>query len=879
MHARRGNAFVPDGISVWEVSTAQRIATKADKDFRKRTADPLTVAPADATYVALSLRRWPRKETWAAEKKRGGPWRDVRAYDADDLAQWLETAPVVQFWVDEILNKPASIGFSIDAVWKSWSHVTSPPTLPSLVLAGRDVVAGEIESRLSKPASPVIVQADSREEAIAVVVATLVNLPADRYLKLATRTLVVREGNAWNHLLSTTTQLILIKDFRDDAALGTGAARSHVLVYPLGRADHPSNDAIGVPRLDPVATVSALQKMGLDEQRANSLVTATRGALLPLRRRTGSSPEISQPAWSRPENAVSLLPALLVGRWSEQNTADQAALSDLAGAPFDEVKNHVNRWRCEDDSPVDCVGSAWYLRAHEDAWALLGRFLTSRHLQRFRQLVVRTFASPAQTPEVGASASGEYPERSAARESTLLRTGLANSLAIMGAYGDTIRLTSGSLTGVAEACVRDLLPSADLRGWDLLPLRQLAEAAPDAFLDALNRALRAQSPSIQQHSSEGAVFASHVSSPMELLWALELLAWNPDCLARVAEALTALARLDAADSSDSRPLASLRAIFLPWHPQTGATLEQRLSVIDAIRRQARDVAWALLIRLLPEPAGFTHSSAQPGRRSWVPDGDRAVLASEYQTAIVEIAHRAIDDAERDGNRWASLVEKLRYLPAAQCERALHRLDQMAASRSLPPQHVLPIRDALRELISLQRSAPDNAWSFPADGIERLLALYVRFEPPDLVDRVRWLFEKNPMLLEGHHFDLEEEWIMLQQQQDGAVRAIAESHDVSTVELLVVQVARADQLGRAVAQTGVYDEQEERLLAAALATRSRPWREFLRWYSVVRLQQRGYAWARRVCSNDAICGSSAHQSFFCECLPLGADTWDFVDSLA
>ena len=44
----------------------------------------------DATFVFVTPRNWPRKEVWATEKAAHEDWKDVRAYDADDLEQWLE---------------------------------------------------------------------------------------------------------------------------------------------------------------------------------------------------------------------------------------------------------------------------------------------------------------------------------------------------------------------------------------------------------------------------------------------------------------------------------------------------------------------------------------------------------------------------------------------------------------------------------------------------------------------------------------------------------------------------------------------------------------------------------------------------------------------
>jgi hypothetical protein len=86
-----------------------------------------------------------------------------------------------------------------------------------------------------------------------------------------------------------------------------------------------------------------------------------------------------------------------------------------------------------------------------------------------------------------------------------------------------------------------------------------------------------------------------------LLWGLEVLAWSPEYLGRAALLLAKLARLDPGGKLANRPKESLQKIFLCWHPGTAATLEQRLRVLDTLRKRESQVAWSLLMNLLPNP--------------------------------------------------------------------------------------------------------------------------------------------------------------------------------------------------------------------------------------------------------------------------------------
>ena len=91
----QANAFVPDGSSAWELGTNRDVKAKADGDYNKRRRDPRGIDPARSTFVFVTPRRWGSKDEWAAARQGEGVWREVRAYDADDLEAWLELAPAV----------------------------------------------------------------------------------------------------------------------------------------------------------------------------------------------------------------------------------------------------------------------------------------------------------------------------------------------------------------------------------------------------------------------------------------------------------------------------------------------------------------------------------------------------------------------------------------------------------------------------------------------------------------------------------------------------------------------------------------------------------------------------------------------------------------
>jgi hypothetical protein len=180
--------------------------------------------------------------------------------------------------------------------------------------------------------------------------------------------------------------------------------------------------------------------------------------------------------------------------------------------------------------------------------------------------------------------------------------------------------------------------------WASLPLGLLAEAAPDEFLDAVDRGVSGDRPFLLAlfRDKEADMFSS--APHTGLLLALEALAWSEGLLVRVATALAKLARIDPGGRWANRPLASLRSIFLLWLPQTTASLERRFGAINAIRQREPNIAWQVMKSLLPQFHDHSMPTPRPKWREWAPPEDVRVTMIEHA-----------------GDRWGRTAAMLRRL--------------------------------------------------------------------------------------------------------------------------------------------------------------------------------------------------------------------------
>jgi hypothetical protein len=743
----QADAHVPAGRSVWEMGVGGDSTAKANQDYHKRTADPGEVDPAEAVFVFVTPRRWPGKGDWIRAKVAEGVWKDVLAYDADDLETWLERSPHVHAWISGLLGKDPYEVESLETWWESWAGATKPPLRPELLLSSREAEVERVREVISSAPASVTVSGDSQEEAAAFVAAAL-RSPLGAPLSDLERALIVRTPSAWRRVAASDLPMVLVPLFANPE-IPTALGRGHAVVVPLGREVEASS-GVSLPRLRRAAIESGLSAMGIPEERARSLAAIGRLSLLSLRRALAVHPELQRPAWARADSARGVLSAVLAGRWRERMEGDRAALSKLAGRPYEELSAELTRWANASDPPLRRVGDVWLVAAKDDAWELLARYATDDDLDRFTKVVQEVIGG--EDPAVGLARDECFvaPLLGKQREhSGHLIEGLADTLALMAATSDRVALPGGRRgRQLAFMVVRSLLEAAnqDQSGhrWiaiaNSLPL--LAEAAPEAFLAATEAGLAGEDPVLLKVFQDGEGFDSFFSDSAHpsLLWALESIAWSTDYLARAALLLARLSRLDPGGKLVNRPVASLRNVLLMLRPGTSETIDQRLQVLDLIRRREPEVGWHLILKLIRsgrESASRTHS---PRWRNWKPEDEHRVTYGDLGHALRELARRAIEDAGTRGDRWAALLRRIADLPADMRQSVVDRLADPALA--FDDADKAAVAGELHMLIGTHREFAGADWALAPADVDRLEQVLPRLGPARPLARNAWLFQSG-----------------------------------------------------------------------------------------------------------------------------------------
>ena len=292
----------------------------------------------------------------------------------------------------------------------------------------------------------------------------------------------------------------------------------------------------------------------------------------------------------------------------------------------------------------------------------------------------------------------------------------------------------------AASLVRKLLENVAPKRWFslayLLPL--LAEAAPDEFLSALEKDVREASPAVAslfEKSGDG-LFSS--SPHTSLMWALELLAWDVAHLSRVTLILADLTGIDTGGRTHPRPAGVLLDIFRFWYPQTVATIDERLQALDLLAKRKPEVAWTLLIALVPQGQDTASPGSKPRWRDYDRSQIKEITYGDIGRQVDWTADRIVLLASADTPKWQVLTKEFARLPAA-TQQATEKWLDTVDTESLDPAVRLEIWGGLRHLVREHRFFHDAFWALPPAKVEKLAEIEKKWAPTDPVARTKWLF--------------------------------------------------------------------------------------------------------------------------------------------
>jgi hypothetical protein len=743
--ADRATIEVPSGTSVWELSVEKSCGKKADDDYAKRLVGPGGGPTADVTYVQLILTPWKGASTWAVQRSKEGRWKRVRGLNLDAVRGWLDRAPATAVWLAERLGK-AVPGTRLADDWfeRTWLPSTRPSLGPDAVLAGRDEAAPTLLSCLAAGRSAVTIAGDlGTDEFRAFVAATAERAEEPQREALKARTLFVDDAAALSRLTALPQPLVLVlADARLAASAPVGGPHQIVVLSP------PGGDAdVEVGRVDPRTVAGLLAAAGEPSERADDLGALARRSVSALRRILAVHPATLRPAWADGPDVVRRR-LLLLGGWHGAHAADRALVERITDRPWTDAQDAALALAGSTDTPMlGRLDDSWYVVSPSDAWLLLQPHMTRDDLAELHAAAVEVLTEP--DPLHGLSATDALRAQMDGRRrrySSALRRGLARSLALLGSTADPVPAT-GATTGAEHAsrAVRDVLKAATTDPtyavWTgLRPvLGELAEAAPEEFLDAMREGLRgpdALDARMFTDSDSSAGLLGPPAGNSECLWALETLAWSPEYFDDAVDVLAALAELDPGGRYSNRPARSLTDIFSCWHPTTSTDEQQRELALRRLLRHRPGVAKTLLVDLIPDGNEIRMDHSGPRFRDW--KREPVLTRADVVRNVRAVGELLLQSVSEDRAAFLAAIGKIDHLAPEQRLALCERLSTLGESLADEADRAA-LSEALRATAARHREYAATAWALPANEIAPVEAAATALAPRDPVHRHGWLF--------------------------------------------------------------------------------------------------------------------------------------------
>lgn len=735
-----GKGRVPEGCSKWEFGTGAA-EKKANYDYEKRTEQTSAEVMAENTLVIVNLTTWdtPRKKLadWQNDRTGEGKWREVRCIDGVELAHWLEEHPAIAArYAREYLGlAPKDGALSTDEYWEEFATQYEPELCEELVIAGRKAEAESVRALLSGPARSTLLGAETSEEVIAFAVAAIRSAPADVRRELENKTLILRSSSAARFFSQRCDMCFLVAGDAEPMAgrLGKNCPTMSA-VTGIAIRGHDK-----LPRPTASAMAEGFKAMGMKHEDGYELAHRC-GRSLTILKRLKHKVRPKDPEWL--PRVADLVPAFLAGGWSSDLEKDREIVVELSEAPsYGHVERELVNTLIMSDRPIDREQEIWQVRAAVDAFFFYQEVLTERDFDRLRDAVIKVFSHepemPARDQKFSLSNSGP------AGYSSWLRDGLATTLLIMAAMSgaDARRIRGKTVHQYIEA-ILNALPDWGKNYGAIARLGEqvvlIAEAAPGPFLAALESTFEGDAESIlgkageADHAIGAGSYAHH-----DLLWALETIAWNPRYLTRASLLLARLAALDPDPDSNfvTRPINSLREIFVAWSPSTFAPQVKRIATIDALIQAQPGIAWSLVCKLLPRH----HDSSSPTRNPKLSDQSPKIPEEvtfgsvwDFQAAIVS---RAIQLAEDIEGRLVTLVESLGPMQPADRGSVLCAVDRFLEKNQ--SELGVELWHKLNDELARNKYFSSAEWSIKNEQLAQLQDLVDRHTPsnPLAIDRL------------------------------------------------------------------------------------------------------------------------------------------------
>lgn len=720
--------IVPVGISLWECGANNGVSQKINRDFKKRDDNPLGYDKKESTFVFVTPRIWKGAERW--RQTHGDGWKKVVVYTAIELERWIDKNPTVGMWMASMLRKLPSSGCLLPVYyWNTWAQGESLKLPIEIILHGRSEVQNKVIETCFKGGS-IILQSLTQDEGIAFAIATLMANKTDILLNKA---IVATEKNAYEELVEHYDNLIIITTITE--GVHYSVKRGHVIIIISTPADS-FKDAIQLPRIEREGFISSAVKMGIDEAKARAYATDTARDINVFRRRLGIA--IEKPRWAN--SITDLFPAIMVGKWNDSYPGDKEIIKKLAGMEYEQFELLLSKHVEEEDSPLLHIAHLWRMQSPYEAieYTLRSKHIPTSFFDIYKDICLELIKDDDVEAVEKLEESEFLFHKINQKYSNAIKEGVFQNLCLLSVLDDS------EDKNVAQWV--DTTITLMLKDWSFIRflsnrhfLTSLAEASPNSFLYFVEHIPQEQRDNIFLPRKKSFSLSEWDISYTELLWALELLAWDAKYLKRVTRLLLSFTEYANESNYENRPINSLFSIYRFFLPQTYVPFDDRMTILEILSEKYSKCVFVLCKRMC-ESMSAGSMLAPSVHFKWRMFGMLEAPKSCLYPTLPElnrIINLMLGCCDYTGDSIAELITLSSKANMGAVRTPILNGIKQHLTEVDDKQTIL---DTLRKEITHHLQYEGTPWALNETELEPYQELFNEIEPEDVLLKHAWLFE-------------------------------------------------------------------------------------------------------------------------------------------
>lgn len=304
-------------------------------------------------------------------------------------------------------------------------------------------------------------------------------------------------------------------------------------------------------------------------------------------------------------------------------------------------------------------------------------------------------------------------------------------------------------------------------------------------------------------------------------------------------------------------------------PQTLASVEKRKAAVQTVLKEQPDVAWNLLIQLLPGQVQISSGSHKPSWRKVIPDDwKKEVTNDEYWKQASYYAELAVTAAGHDVSRLSTLIDHFDHLAKPAFDQFLQVLSSQPISE-ISEEERLPLWDHLTRFTKKHRRFSDAKWALPDELISQLEAVAEKLAPADPFNLYKHLFSDRDYDLYEEGDNWAEQQETLEKRRGEAISEIFCQRGIQGVIQFSESVSSPFMVGRAL---DVIDDMaiERSLLPHYLNSENSQHKDVVSGFVWQRHRRKGWEWCDNLDRSD---WTPEQVGQFLACLPFAKEAWD------